>query len=229
MRLDRLLDPHELVHQLLVDVQPAGGVDDHDVAALGAWPARPPTPPTSTGSASCPARRPAPGATCRASGAARRRRGAGGRTATSAGLRFCLASSRASLPRPSSCPSPGGRPSGSPSAAGSRTRASMPAVPISDGQLLVDDLDDLLAGRQALASPPRPSARSFTAATNSLDDAEVDVGLEQREADLAHRLVDVVLAQAAPGRGGRRACAPRRSDRESNMAGSVVAPALSRR
>ena len=30
-----------------------------------------------------------------------------------------------------------------------------------------------------------------------LDDLEVDVGLEQREADLAHRLVDVVLGQLA--------------------------------
>ena len=32
-----------------------------------------------------------------------------------------------------------------------------------------------------------------------LDDLEVDVGLEQREADLAHRLVDVVLGQRAAG------------------------------
>jgi hypothetical protein len=31
-----------------------------------------------------------------------------------------------------------------------------------------------------------------------LDDLEVDVGLEQREPDLAHRLVDVVLGQRAP-------------------------------
>ena len=32
-----------------------------------------------------------------------------------------------------------------------------------------------------------------------LDDLEVDVGLEQREADLAHGLVDVVLGQRAAG------------------------------
>ena len=32
-RLDRVPDARELVHQRLVDVQAAGGVDDHDVAA----------------------------------------------------------------------------------------------------------------------------------------------------------------------------------------------------
>ena len=42
-----------------------------------------------------------------------------------------------------------------------------------------------------------PSARSLTVARELLDDLEVDVGLEQREADLAHRLVDVVLGQRA--------------------------------
>ena len=35
-----------------------------------------------------------------------------------------------------------------------------------------------------------------------LDDLEVDVGLEQGEADLAQDLVDVVLAAAGPGRAG---------------------------
>ena len=44
-----------------------------------------------------------------------------------------------------------------------------------------------------------PSARSLTLRRELLDDLEVDVGLEQREADLAHRLVDVVLGQRAAG------------------------------
>ena len=34
LRLGRVAHAHELVHQLAVDVQAAGGVDDHDVAAL---------------------------------------------------------------------------------------------------------------------------------------------------------------------------------------------------
>ena len=42
-----------------------------------------------------------------------------------------------------------------------------------------------------------PSARSFTEAVKSLRDLEVDVGFEEREADLAHRLRDGLLVQAA--------------------------------
>ena len=34
-RLDRVADAHELVHQRLVDLEPTRGVDDHDVAAVG--------------------------------------------------------------------------------------------------------------------------------------------------------------------------------------------------
>ena len=40
-----------------------------------------------------------------------------------------------------------------------------------------------------------PSASAFTRGDEVLDDLEVDVGLEQREADLAHRLVDGVLVE----------------------------------
>jgi hypothetical protein len=58
----------------------------------------------------------------------------------------------------------------------------------------VDDLDDLLAGREARrdlgAHRPLPHLGHEVA-----HDAEVDVRLEQREADLAHRLLDVLLAQ----------------------------------
>ena len=64
------------------------------------------------------------------------------------------------------------------------------------GQLLVDDLDDLLAGVEALqhVSANRPLA---DARHEVLDDLVVDVGLEQGEANLAHRGIDVGLGDAA--------------------------------
>ena len=62
------------------------------------------------------------------------------------------------------------------------------------GQLLVDDLDDLLAGRQARQHLLADGALAH-GGDERLDDAEVDVGLEQGEPDLAHRAIDVFLAQ----------------------------------
>ena len=64
------------------------------------------------------------------------------------------------------------------------------------GELLVDDLDDLLAGVE-LADDVGAERALLHPRGEVLDDAEVDVGLEQREADLAHGLVDVVLGQRA--------------------------------
>ena len=59
----------------------------------------------------------------------------------------------------------------------------------------MDDLHDLLPGRQALdhvlAERPR-----LHPVDELLHDLEVDVGLEQRETDLAHRLRDRLLVQA---------------------------------
>ena len=64
-------------------------------------------------------------------------------------------------------------------------------------QLLVDDLDDLLARAQVLgqleAHAPRPDRLGEPA-----DDADLDVGLEQGGSDLAEDLVDVGVAQPAP-------------------------------
>ena len=64
------------------------------------------------------------------------------------------------------------------------------------GQLLVDDLDDLLGRVQrlgeVLADGPLPDA-----GLEAADHPEVDVGLEQGEADLAEDLVDVGLGQAS--------------------------------
>src|SRR6202035_1334801 len=63
-------------------------------------------------------------------------------------------------------------------------------------QLLVDDLHDLLAGGQRLEHVA--ADRAFA---NPVDErssnAEVDVGFEQRDADLAQPDLDVLLGQAA--------------------------------
>ena len=60
----------------------------------------------------------------------------------------------------------------------------------------MDDLHDLLAGREALqhVGAERPLAH---AADEVLDHLEVDVGLEQREPDFAHGTRDRLLVQAA--------------------------------
>jgi len=60
----------------------------------------------------------------------------------------------------------------------------------------VDDLHDLLAGGEALQHVGAEGALLHRR-DELAHDAEVDVGLEQRQADLAHRPVDVVLAQPA--------------------------------
>ncbi len=65
------------------------------------------------------------------------------------------------------------------------------------GQLLVHDLYDLLA-RIERVQDVRAQAALLHLRREFLDDLEVDVGLEQGETDLAHRLVDVGLGQLAP-------------------------------
>ena len=62
------------------------------------------------------------------------------------------------------------------------------------GQLLVHDLHDLLAGRQALLHVLRRGALAHLR-DELLDDVEVDVGLEQREPDLAHRARDRLVVE----------------------------------
>ena len=63
----------------------------------------------------------------------------------------------------------------------------------------MDDLDDLLAGLEALQHVLAERALAHRA-DELLDDLEVDVGLEEREADLARRARDRLLveARAAP-------------------------------
>ena len=63
-------------------------------------------------------------------------------------------------------------------------------------QLLVDDLHDLLAGVEALQHVGAQTALLHRR-RELLDDLEVDVGLEQRKTDLPHRAVDVGLGQLA--------------------------------
>ena len=64
------------------------------------------------------------------------------------------------------------------------------------GQLLVDDLHDLLAGGQALQDV-LAERTLFDGVREVTGDFEVDVRLEQREADLAHRLGDRLLVEAS--------------------------------
>ena len=118
---DGVAHARELVHQRLVDVQPAGGVEDDDVVAGGLRRldpvlARPRPDP------SCPCGRPGSGSGGRAARAGRSRRGAAGRRRRArASSPPCAAAARASRTS-SSCRSPAGRRAGSPSA-GARTRA----------------------------------------------------------------------------------------------------------
>ena len=64
------------------------------------------------------------------------------------------------------------------------------------GQLLVDDLDDHLAGVDVL-DDVRADGALLDARHEVLDDLVVDVRLEEREAHLAHGDVDVCLGDAA--------------------------------
>ena len=64
------------------------------------------------------------------------------------------------------------------------------------GELLVDDLDDHLGGVQAFEHVVADAALGH-ALDKFLDDLVADVRLQQRQADLAHGLLDVGLGQAA--------------------------------
>ena len=64
-------------------------------------------------------------------------------------------------------------------------------------ELLVDGLDDLLAGREALGE--RFAAQSFAhRVEEGAHDAEFDVGFEQGRADVGERGVEVGVAEASP-------------------------------
>ena len=64
------------------------------------------------------------------------------------------------------------------------------------GELVVDDLHDLLARGEALQHLLAERALAHPL-DEAADDLEVDVGLDQREADLAHRARDRLLVEPA--------------------------------
>ncbi len=64
------------------------------------------------------------------------------------------------------------------------------------GQLVPDDLEDLLGGREG-GQDLLTHGLLADARREVLDDAQVDVGLEERRPDLLERLVDVELGQVA--------------------------------
>ena len=59
----------------------------------------------------------------------------------------------------------------------------------------MDGLDDLLAGIERLRAGGADGVLADAVADRA-DDGDVDVGLEQRRADLLHHLVDVGLGEA---------------------------------
>ena len=80
--------------------------------------------------------------------------------------------------------------------------------PTQRDQLLVDDLDHLLTRRQAVEHVGADGLLA-DARDEVLDDLEVDVGLEQGQADLAHGGVDVGFADpAAAGQVAERLAQP---------------------
>ena len=196
VRFDPLLDPRELLHQRLVDVQAAGGVDDQDVLAVARRLVERPArdvdrvlvgPLLVDGRAGLAADLDelldggGPVDVARRDG----HRGA-----------VLLAQLLGELGR-------GGRLARALQAGhqdhGRRSRREGQArrgAAHQAGELLVDDLDDLLAGVELLGDVGAERAL-LDRRRELLDDLEVDVRLEQREPDLAQRGVDVVLGQRA--------------------------------
>ena len=197
VRPEQLLEVRQLLHQLLVDVKAAGGVDDQHVLAV----------------ALRLVQRPAGDVARVAVGALLVDRRADllpeldelvdrGRPVDVAGCeRHLLAvlgleEARELGARPSSCPSPGDPPSGSRWAALRRSATCREDSPISWVSSSLTILTTCWPGfrrlQHVLAEGPLLQRRR-----ELLHDLEVDVRLQQREPDLAHRLVDVVLVQLA--------------------------------
>ena len=82
---------------------------------------------------------------------------------------------------------------------GEADRARLPAE--DRDELLLHDLDDLLGGVERLADLGAEGALAHRAG-EPLDDGQRDVGVEQGEADVADRRVDVGLRRAGPCRAG---------------------------
>ncbi len=193
-RLRLVTDALELVHQLLVDVQPPGGVEDRRRRARPCAPRRARAALPRPGRFG-PARRPGSGSAGRAARAARSPPVAGGRRRRAPGRLPSLRRSSASLAaavvlpepwRPASRITVGGRPNAS-------RESPEPISAVSSSWTIFTTcwpgsqaLQDVLAERTLLEG-----------GREVLGDLEVDVRLEQREADLAHRLRDRLLVEPA--------------------------------
>jgi hypothetical protein len=91
---------------------------------------------------------------------------------------------------------------------GSTERQPRVPGPHERGELLVDDLDHLLAGREALEHV-LPERTLFDRGREALRNLEVDVRLEERESHLAHGLRDRLLIEpSAPAKVAERALKP---------------------
>src|SRR3954447_17348786 len=196
VRLHRLADLDELVHERRVDVQAAGGVDDEDVLALHLRPVE--RPPRDLDRRDLGALLVNVGADLRA--ALHELVDRGRAVDIARGERDRRAVLRLEEARQLRA---GGRLAGALQAGHEddrrrprRERDAHRRAAHEGRELLVDDLDGLLGGIE-LAGDLGPETALLDGRRELLDDLEVDVGLEQREADLAHGLVDVVLGQRA--------------------------------
>ena len=194
-RLDRVVDGGDLGHERLVDAEPAGGVEDDDVAdlALGGLDAL-------AGDVGDRGARRAPGRPARRaalpsvsswSAAA----GRYGSAATRSGRRPCLMTWRASLAVVVVLPEPC-RPTIATTAGLPlrwKTRSPAPRSSTSSSWTIFTTCwPAVRLCRTSCADGLLADARDEV-----LDDLEVDVGLEQGEADLAHGGIDVGLADPA--------------------------------
>ena len=202
-RLRLAADRGELLHQRLVDLQAAGGVEDHDVAAVGLRALDPVA--DRLHRVGCARRRRRERRPARRAGsAARSRPGAGGRRRRAPAACRPSASSSASLPAVVVLPEPW-RPASRIVVGGRGENASFDEPePISSVSSSWTIFTTCWPGRQALLDVLAERALADLR-DELLDDVEVDVGLEQREAHLAHRAGDRLLVERTPR--------PRRSPR----------------
>ncbi len=193
--LGALADRRQLLHQLLVDVQASRRVDDHDVLAGGAGLAQRPIGDLDRIAFGALLIDPGSGSLAHRDQLLDGRRAlrvAGHQRGPLSILDEVLGELRAGggLAR---ALEPGHQDHGRPRAGKGQIAA---GAAHQRGQLLVDDLHHLLAGVEAVEDPG-PEAALLDLGGELLHDLEVDVGLEQREADLAHRAVDIRLGQLA--------------------------------
>ena len=197
-RLDRVdggVDGGDLGHQRLVDRQPAGGVEDHDVADLAACRLD-----AAAGDVDDRTSRPAPGrpgmsSARRASRAGRRRPDGTGRRRRAAADGPACTTCRASLAAVVVLPEPWRPTSATTAGLPDRWNVRSPA----DRSATSSSLTILTTCWPAvrLSSTSCADGPLADPCDEVLDDLEVDVRLEQRQADLAHRGVDVGLADPA--------------------------------